>query len=1033
MPVPGRSSYRSSLFLPSPGSGMTELTAAAAAAAAAPSRRRTRWWVSALAILLLLGAIAGAAGLIEMRSSRLQAHYISRLAAGLDSRLGAGPSAAIRFPGEGPYDLRAGYSRIPQMTAVLERNAFVIDSQAVVSERFLDLVDRGFSPIYHAKDQAGFQLLDRRGDLLYDGSYPGRVYPAFDSIPVLVWRTLLFVEDRGLLEVESANYNPAINWPRLFRAATDLGGRRLGRGGPVAGASTLATQIEKFRHAPEGRTASPRDKLQQMASASIRAYLDGPETLEARRGLVTTYLNSAPFAGIAGFGEVIGFGDALWAWYGADFEEVNGLLREAADSTATLDPLRHGRAYRKILQLVMAVQRPSYFLADSVGRDALNRRADRYLELMAREGVVSPALAAAARAPVEPRRRALETPLPSFIERKAVNAARGELLTVTGIQGFYQLDRIDLTARTTIDGRVQAAVTDVLRRLRDPAFLAARGLIGPRLLASGDPTRVNYAFLLYERTGEGNVVRVQVDNVDGPFSPIEGAKLELGSTAKLRTLVSYLEIVERVYRELNADSVAAPAPAVAAPPDDQLTAWVRGYLRSRPAATLAEILDAAMDRSYSASPRERFFTGGGVHTFGNFESSHDNQSMPVRAAFRQSVNLVFIRMMRDVVYFHMNRLPNHPAGVLSDRADRRRREYLARFADREGQLFLDRFLRKHTWTTRDGALDALVEDRILSPSRLAWAFRSADPSGTAAQFVDWLEAQGEGVSSDRARELFDRAEPDEVTLVDRGFLAGIHPLELWLVAFRLRHPAAGRAEVMDSSRDVRQQVYQWLFATRHSEAQNQRIRSILEVEAFFEVHRAWKRLGYPFASLVPSYATAIGTSADRPDQLAELVGILINDGVRQPSFRIDEVRFAAGTPYETLMSRHPGSQRLLSSELAAVVREAMIDVVERGTARRAYGAVRDSAGAPLRIGAKTGTGNNRFRVVGRGGQVLQDRAINRTSTVVFFIGDRFYGTFVAFVPGAAADDYDFTSSLPAHLLQILGPALTELAREPPQH
>ena len=33
-----------------------------------------------------------------------------------------------------------------------------------------------------------------------------------------------------------------------------------------------------------------------------------------------------------------------------------------------------------------------------------------------------------------------------------------------------------------------------------------------------------------------------------------------------------------------------------------------------------------------------------------------------------------------------------------------------------------------------------------------------------------------------------------------------------------------------------------------------------EVEAFTDIHRRWQRLGYPFDSLTPSYATAIGSS-----------------------------------------------------------------------------------------------------------------------------------------------------------------------------
>jgi hypothetical protein len=58
--------------------------------------------------------------------------------------------------------------------------------------------------------------------------------------------------------------------------------------------------------------------------------------------------------------------------------------------------------------------------------------------------------------------------------------------------------------------------------------------------------------------------------------------------------------------------------------------------------------------------------------------------------------------------------------------------------------------------------------------------------------------------------------------------------------------------------------------------------------------------------------------------------------------------------------------------------------------------------------------------------VIEDRAVDRTSTVVFFIGDRFYGTITALVSGAAADRYDFTSSLPIRILKMLGPTFERL-------
>ena len=46
---------------------------------------------------------------------------------------------------------------------------------------------------------------------------------------------------------------------------------------------------------------------------------------------------------------------------------------------------------------------------------------------------------------------------------------------------------------------------------------------------------------------------------------------------------------------------------------------------------------------------EAFFTAGGLHTFANFEREEDFRKYAVGDGFEHSVNLVFIRLMRDVV------------------------------------------------------------------------------------------------------------------------------------------------------------------------------------------------------------------------------------------------------------------------------------------------------------------------------------------------------------------------------------------------
>ena len=52
--------------------------------------------------------------------------------------------------------------------------------------------------------------------------------------------------------------------------------------------------------------------------------------------------------------------------------------------------------------------------------------------------------------------------------------------------------------------------------------------------------------------------------------------------------------------------------------------------------------------------------------------------------------------------------------------------------------------------------------------------------------------------------------------------------------------------------------------------------------------------------------------------------------------------------------------------------------------------------------------------------------VNRTATVVFFIDETFFGNVTIYVPGPAAADFGFTSSLPAQLLKAMAPALQPL-------
>jgi membrane peptidoglycan carboxypeptidase len=199
---------------------------------------------------------------------------------------------------------------------------------------------------------------------------------------------------------------------------------------------------------------------------------------------------------------------------------------------------------------------------------------------------------------------------------------------------------------------------------------------------------------------------------------------------------------------------------------------------------------------------------------------------------------------------------------------------------------------------------------------------------------------------------------------------------------------------------------------------------MVEIEAFLDIHQRWKRVGYPFDHLVPSLATAIGSSGDRPAALSELVGIILNDGVRLPTLRIDTLHFAAGTPYETKLITDPDrGKRILPVEVARALKGAMSQVVDAGTARRISGSFKLQDGTPLVMGGKTGTGDNRIESFGAGGRLIGSRSLNRTATFVFFLGDNHFGTLTAFVPGRSAEAFKFTSALPVQVLKGMAPIL----------
>ena len=1030
-----RDAYRNyhAVFAARAGRTTTNLhTDALRAEAAAGSQRRpgvillaflrrlafSRW--TALAGLALLPILAVA---YEMQTSHFQARYFVELAHQMVAPVKPGVSTSVIFPDGGPYDQRLGYTGLPRFISRLNANGYVVTNQARWSPALAHFVKSGDFAVYREKDQGGLDIFDRNGGNLYRARFPGNVYRDYASVPPLIVNSLLFTEDRYLLDSAHPQRNAAIEWKRFAWAAFGRIVRPIVPHIKTGGGSTLATQIEKFRHSPRGLTDSASEKLHQMMTASARIYLDGPDTMKRREQVVTTYLNATPLASMQGYGEIIGLPEALWVWFRVANKDATRSLNSAPHDAAQM--AHKATIYREALSLILSARRPDYYLLDH--RDRLEALTDRYLRMLSKAGVISPRLRdSALNEKLHFRTQPPPLAVSSFVTERAVDSVRNNMVSLLKLPNLYTLDRLDLKVQTTTDATTQAHVSDFLEHLSDPDFLKAQGMIGHELLGDADPANVTYSFVLYERRGDHSELRVRADSLNQPFDINSGAKLMMGSTAKLRTLATYLEIIRGLHEQLYQKTRAELWQVVGAA-QDPLTYWAATYLVRAPDRSLQPMFDAAMARHYSGAPGA-FFTGSGRQGFGNFDKSENKSNPTIAMAFQHSINLSFIRLLHDIVtYYEVQAVPTRER-LLNDRSDPERMAYLRYFADEEGQSFLRRFYKQFQGQPPDQMMSLMVRQSRPQTGPLAALYLSVHPNASALDLRSFLVAHlpPKRVNDKEVWRVYFTDSPSRLSWQDLGYVSGVHPLELWLARYLIARPSASWNDVAHASSDVRQQVYAWLFkGSLHK--QDNRIRILLERAAFDRILDQWRSLGYPFEHLVPSLGTAVGASGDVPDALASLMGIILNDGVEAPTESIAQLHFAADTPYDTtLVKKTTAPVRVMPVEIARTLRGVLMGVVADGTASRLRGTYAEKGGNPLQIGGKTGTGDNRVDRFARGGGLIESRALDRTATFVFFLGDRFFGTITAYVPAPEAGRYHFSSALVVQLLKALQPTLNPL-------
>ena len=88
-----------------------------------------------------------------------------------------------------------------------------------------------------------------------------------------------------------------------------------------------------------------------------------------------------------------------------------------------------------------------------------------------------------------------------------------------------------------------------------------------------------------------------------------------------------------------------------------------------------------------------------------------------------------------------------------------------------------------------------------TPARLAAAFYGLEPDANADRLAEFIARRlpNADLSNAALQTLRDKVGPDRWSLADRGYLAGVHPLELWVAAYLRQHPKATLGEAVAAS------------------------------------------------------------------------------------------------------------------------------------------------------------------------------------------------------------------------------------------
>ncbi|MFH1459844.1 MAG: transglycosylase domain-containing protein [Candidatus Omnitrophota bacterium] len=821
------------------------------------------------------------------------------------------------YPKTGLYSKTKGYILLPDLISFLiNKQGFDFKAKTAQSRLLIDLIKKRsiMPPVW---DQGNnFLIIDPQERIIYEYNDPYRI-EKFSDVDPLIIKMLLAWENTKLLQllfpelrVFLGKGNYIIEERRLVNAIYSIIYSNISHDyyGRVHGASTIAIQLAKILHSENGKTKDFEEKIKQLIHASLLFSNDNPQL--AAQNILLNYLNWVPFAGGPNgyLGEVIGFGEALYAFYGISLTELNTQLK---------DPQLRTKALKRIAALMGAIRNPS-ILRNNGG----NEEANLLLKKIQRMEFISEQESKTAQETYDywnPQKKVLFNGVPYGKNRAALSMRNWmvKLLresTPEDLINLNTLNRMDIRLRASNDHLLQQKLYENFVQMYDPYFLQKYSFAGRKLinLRNNDISQLRYSCYVVEKGGDAssaNKVVAHIDTFDDQqFDYVLDSKTELGSTAKLRIFLQFLTIVADVYNFHKSFAQSSVELEMAlAQKSNPISQWVIAQLYVNPDLSLKDILEKALKYKVSAMPG-KFFTAGGWQQINNYHPAHNLEAVSVDKALILSINLVFVRLAEQIFEYYVEQTFGYAA---------------------------DEICKNHNnpvW--QEYATEVLqTEKKHIAEEIIKFIRQAKQNKGNIKKTIAQMKNK-------TYQDFFKRLAKKQSKWLKQQIKSGYQP------------DSKQTKMIINSTAE-------WLLSPAASHEMYRRIYTDLEKSIFYQkITPFWQKLGYPF-KVIPTLSVALGPSGDTPGALVDLISILINKGVKKDTQEVGEIQLARETPFASFLNKMLlKSEQVLSKEIAEVGIKVLKQVVLQGSAQRAK--IKNSVLAEhINIFGKTGTGDNK--------------------------------------------------------------------------